>query len=399
MYGGMRSAKSGLFADRMSGRGSWGRSALVSLLAAGLAVTRVSSAVAQELPKVDADGTVHVTALTLPPSEYWSPQFKAAYARVAATAVAHAHSAAATSAYSQPTADAPKEQWEAYDRNCARQVADTLAWERQHYPVETTDTEIGGVKVSLVTPKAGVAPENQQRVLIQLHGDSCGGLSLGQLEAIPIAFFGRIKIVVVDFRPAPRYRFPASLEDLASVYSGLLEQYEPLRVGVFGTSGGGILTAQFMAWCQVNKLPRPGAIGIFWSGIPAAPYPFGKFGDALLWELGGVPRSDHTTYNAMIAKIADYISNAAPSDPRAYPLASDTVLANFPSTLFVTGGRALDSSAAVTSHARLLKLGVDSYLYFMEGAWHAASYGTRGSPEERDVNTYIGRWFGQHLAR
>ena len=53
----------------------------------------------------------------------------------------------------------------------------------------------------------------------------------------------------------------------------------------------------------------------------------------------------------------------------------------------------------IVSHARLLKLGVDSYLYFMEGAWHAASSGTRGSPEERDVNTYIGRWFGQHLAR
>jgi acetyl esterase/lipase len=80
-------------------------------------------------------------------------------------------------------------------------------------------------------------------------------------------------------------------------------------------------------------------------------------------------------------------------------MASATVLSRFPSTLFVTGGRALDMSAAVTSHARLLKLGVDSYLYVMEGAWHAASYGTRGSPEERDVNTYIGRWFGQHLAR
>src|SRR5581483_4488530 len=196
---------------------------------------------------------------------------------------------------------------------------------------------------------------NQHRVLIQLHGDSCAGLSLGQLEAIPIAFFGRIKVVVVDFRPAPRYRFPASLEDLATVYTGLLQQHKPESVGVFGTSGGGILAAQFVAWCQANKLPRPGAVGIFWSGIPAAPYPFGKFGDGLLWELGGVPRSDHTKYNAMIAKIAEYISNAAPNDPRAYPLASDTVLANFPSTLFVTGGRALDSSAAVTSHARLLK--------------------------------------------
>ena len=28
-----------------------------------------------------------------------------------------------------------------------------------------------------------------------------------------------------------------------------------------------------------------------------------------------------------------------------------------------------------------------------------APSGTRGSPEKGDVNTYIGRWFSQHLAR
>ena len=372
------------------------------LLTATFALLRLASVHAEDLPKVDTDATVQVPAFTLPPSEYWSPEFKAAYAKVVSAAIARsrldAKAKANASAYTQPAAGAPKAEWDEYDNHCDRQVADVLAWEREHYPVELTETRIGGVKVSRVTPRAGVAAENRQRVLIQLRGASCGGLSLGQLEAIPVAFFGKIEVVVVDFRPAPRYPFPASIEDVAAVYTGLMKQYTPDRIGVFGTSGGGILTAQFVAWCQATSLPRPGAIGIFWSGIPAWPYPFGKFGDSLLWEFG-VPRSDHTQYDAMISKIAEYIHSAAPDDPRAYPMSSATALAKFPSTLFVTGGRALDMSAAVTSHARLLKLGVDSYLYVMEGAWHAASYGTLGSPEERDANTYIGRWFGQHLAR
>jgi monoterpene epsilon-lactone hydrolase len=74
-------------------------------------------------------------------------------------------------------------------------------------------------------------------------------------------------------------------------------------------------------------------------------------------------------------------------------------LRKFPPTLLLTGTRALDMSAAVVSHRRLVRLGVDASLYVMEGGWHAASYGTRGSPEEIDVNTYIGHWFDRNLAR
>jgi acetyl esterase/lipase len=367
--------------------------ALSALSMAGSYLLPAPARADDQVLSVEASGAVHVPPLILPPSEYWSPEFTSAYAQVARAVTGLSNLG------HLPAASAPKSEWDQFDVSCERRSAATLDWERQHYASDVFETQIAGVRVAIVTPKAGTSPQNARRVLIQLRGGACGGLSDGELEALPLAVLGGIKVIVIDYRPAPRNPFPSSIEDVVAVYRELLKKTHPHRIGLFGTSGGGMLTAQTLAWCQVNGLPQPGAVGIFWAGVPASPYPFGRFGDSLLWELGGVPRPDHSNYRAMIASLAEYMRGVDSGDVRAYPGSSDAVLAKFPPTLFVTGGRALDMSAAVTSHARLLKLGVDSQLYFMEGGWHASSFGTRGSSEEHDVNDYIAHWFELHLAR
>ncbi len=371
-------------------------SAIVLLLDVTLAWVCQSLAAARaddQVLSVDPSGAVHVPALTLPASEYWSPEFTAAYAQGARAVTS------VPNPYKLPAANAPKSDWDQFDVGCEHRAAAGLGWELEHYAGEVHESRIAGVRVAVVTPKNGIPSQNTRRVLIQLRGGACSGLSEGELEALPLAALGGLKVIVVDYRPAPRNPFPSSIEDVVAVYRELIKTTSPNRIGLFGTSGGGMLTAETLAWCQVNGLQQPGAVGIFWAGIPASPYPFGKFGDSLLWELGGVPRPDHGNYRALIASLAEYMRGVDSNDVRAYPGSSDAVLAKFPPTLFVTGGRALDMSAAVTSHARLLKLGVDSQLYLMEGGWHASSFGTRGSPEEHDVNEYIARWFERHLAR
>jgi acetyl esterase/lipase len=95
----------------------------------------------------------------------------------------------------------------------------------------------------------------------------------------------------------------------------------------------------------------------------------------------------------------NYMEGADPADPLANPTVSDVVLARFPPTLFITGTRAHDMSHVITAHARLLKLGVESSLYVMEGFGHAADLTANGAPEQRDVNAYKARWFDQHLLR
>jgi len=339
----------------------------------------------------EPDGTLRVPALSLPPSEFWSEPFRAAFAAMAQRITANR-------SYEQPAPTAPKAEWDAYDAQCDRASADTLAWQRAHYPVDVAETSFAGVHTAAVTPKGGPSAANQKRILIELRGGSCGGL-VGLAEGIPVAHFGKIRVVVVDYRPAPRNKYPASIDDVVAVYEALLKQHEPKTVGIFGTSGGGMLASQVLAALQRKATPPPGAVGIFWAGITNHPYPFGKFGDSVLWELGGVPRANHTAYKALITQLSGYMRDVPADDPVGYPGSSDEVLRRFPPTLVLTGTRALDMSAAIESHRRLARLGVDASLYVMEGGWHAASYGTRGSPEEVDVNTYIGQWFAQHLAR
>ena len=340
---------------------------------------------------VDADGTIHTPPLSIPPSEYWSDTFRSTYAAMAARMVNIRD-------YKQPEPTAPKSDWDAFDDRCRQGSAPMLAWQKQNYPVEIRETFFAGVHAAILKPKGGVSPANKNRVLIELHGGSCGGLD-GLTEGIPVAHFGKITVVVVDYRAAPRYAYPASIEDVGAVYLALLKTHRPKQIAIFGTSGGGMLTAQTLAWLQRKGAPVPGAAGIFWSGLTDHPYPFGKFGDSILWELGGIARADHSNYRRLITQLSGYMSAVKPDDPVGYPGSSEATLARFPPTLLLTGTRAVDMSAVVTSHAKLVRLGVDASLYVMEGGWHAASYGTRGSPEEVDVNTYIGRWFDRHLAR
>jgi acetyl esterase/lipase len=151
---------------------------------------------------------------------------------------------------------------------------------RSVFPVTITPEMIGGVQTDVVAPEGGIPTKNNMRVLINLHG---GGFVVaarygGQQESIPIASLGKIKVITVDYREAPEYKFPAASEDVATVYKELLKQYRPENIGIYGCSAGGTLTAQSVAWFQTHGLPRPGAVGIF-----AASGVLGEAGDSLLY--------------------------------------------------------------------------------------------------------------------
>ncbi|MGD8324284.1 MAG: SUMF1/EgtB/PvdO family nonheme iron enzyme, partial [Gammaproteobacteria bacterium] len=152
--------------------------------------------------------------------------------------------------------------------------------QREMFDVEKREILIGGVHAYDYAPAAGISRQNRNRVLINLHGGGFSGCWPGcaELESIPVAALGRIRVISLDYRQGPRYRFPAASEDVAAAYRALLEDYPPENIGIYGCSAGGMLAGMAVAWFQAHDLPKPGAIGVLCAGMTLSQNGFG--GDA-----------------------------------------------------------------------------------------------------------------------
>ncbi len=260
-------------------------------------------------------------------------------------------------------------------------------------PVSIVPRKIAGVATEIVAPKAGVAARNRNRVLINLHG---GGFFVGagvggRVEAVPVAGVGKIRVVAVDYREGPENKFPAASEDVVSVYKDLLKHYPAKNIGIYGCSAGGLLTAEAEAMIQRQGLPNPGAIGMFcasaggWAG-----------GDSTytVASLGQPPEKTDSPHFAV--SDAAYFSDADLNDPMVLPIRSAAILARFPPTLIVTGTRDVSMSAAVHTHAELVKHGVDADLHVWEGVGHGFFYDP-SLPESQEAYAVIVKFFDKHL--
>lgn len=273
------------------------------------------------------------------------------------------------------------------------QFIDTyLDAQKKAYPFDLEDTKIGGVHVYIFTPRNGIATENSKRLLINLHGGGFSGCwpECAQLESIPIASTGQIKVISIDYREAPESHFPAASEDVAKVYTELLKKYEPQEIGIYGCSAGGALTAMSLAWFQKHNLPTPGAAGIFCAGA-------GGFspGDAAYTSLPlGEARMASTDAKALPPMA--YLKDADPKDPLVIQVTHPDVLAKFPPTLVLTGSRDFALSDSLNTHIQLTKAGVHSQLYVWEGLFHGFFYNP-SVPESREAYSVIVKFFSEQL--
>ncbi|MGA9564682.1 MAG: alpha/beta hydrolase fold domain-containing protein [Candidatus Korobacteraceae bacterium] len=325
--------------------------------------------------KVDPDGTVHIPPQAVPLSSFLSPEARA----YVTYRLLHPDPAP------DPDISIERARIDAH-------LAPLIDKQKARYPVDMQAATIAGVPTLVIVPKAGIAPRNQRRVLINLHG---GGFSVcaptcGIIESIPIAALGKVKVVTVNYRQGPEFRFPAASEDVAKVYAELLKQYKPESIGIFGCSAGGMLTAESVAWFQTHHLPRPGAIGIFCASA-------GDFGGDSQYTTppldGRMPPLPHAGDGRMHL---GYFSEANMHDPMVSPAESDDVLRGFPPTLIISGTRAFDYSSGINTANQLTKLGVDAELHLWDGLFHGFFYDP-DVPESRETYDVTVKFFDKHL--
>ncbi len=335
-------------------------------------------------PRVDADGTVHADGVAVPPSEFLSPQARAALTarlQVAPPQLGKGDDFVKTArANNDVFAKAVIAKWQAIT------------------PTRIDPVMLGGVQTDVVVPIAGIAPENKKRVLINLHGGGffTGARSGGQAEAVPLAGRGRIKVVTVDYRLAPEHKFPAASEDVAAVYRALLKDYKPENIGIYGCSAGGALVAQSVAWFQQHQLPAPGAIGIFCSGaMPGYWYS----GDSFAFTPMMNARAQAAPTDVKTGVGTMYLDGASEQDPLVAPAMFPEVLAKFPPTLVISGTRDTAMSNAIVTNGKLLDAGVETQLFIQEGIGHGEFTLIPGTPEATQAYNVIWRFFDRHLAK
>jgi len=268
-----------------------------------------------------------------------------------------------------------------------------LAVMKRLYATDISRETLGGVRVDVVVPSAGIAPQNRDRMLIELHsgGFLWGAGSEALLEAIPIAAVGRIKVVSVDYRMAPEAAFPAASEDVAAVYRALLQQFRPQNVGIYGCSAGGILAAESVAWFAVHHIPQPGAIASL-CGTGAELQGDSGYLAPLLLGTGGVPVGG----KPLLLVGLPYFKGVSEQNPLAFPILSPQILKQFPPTLLIAGGRDFTESSETLMQRRLWEAGAHSDLFIFDGLWHAFMMDPK-LPESREVYGIVWRFFDMHL--
>lgn len=195
------------------------------------------------------------------------------------------------------------------------------------------NTSIGNVPVERLAPPKPTS----KRIVLQLHGGAymSGLTDLYRTFAVrQAAYTNAREIYCVDYRHAPVYRYPAALEDAATVYQGLLAHgTRPSDIIIFGDSAGGNLAVALALHLRDKGLPQPAALILLspWADFEhkdgtSRTENFTK--DKVLGE--GTPFAPH------LRKTPPYAGSLPPDDPRLSPIHAD--LSGLPPMLIQTGG-------------------------------------------------------------
>jgi acetyl esterase/lipase len=346
-----------------------------------------------EPPNVDPEGTIHVAAFDMPFSDLASAEAKAAFVEIQKHPL---------TLFSKSPPSSIAELRRLTDEQYFNPYA---AKQRAAFQVTMQQVTIGGIGAEVYLPKDGVSKENAHRLLINIHG---GAFMLGAhtetaIESIPLAATAHIKVVSVDYRQGPEYKFPAASEDIAAVYRELLKTYKPGEIGIYGCSAGGFLTGEAVAWFQKVGLPNPAAIGIFCANTQSrtgdSGHTAGRFG-SVVTSVSQVPPKWPSPTDPYVdfPKGLPYFQGADPQDPLVIPSASPAVLAKFPPTILIVGSRDIEASGASRTQIELVKAGVDARLFIWDGMDHNFM-ADPDLPESREAYAIMTRFFEEHFDR
>lgn len=116
--------------------------------------------------------------------------------------------------------------------------------------VERTEQKIGGVQCDVLVPEAFAS----RRVMIYVHGGSFVGGSRESWRSFCAVLANAVssRVIVPEFRLAPSYPYPSSIEDLENVLSAVLEGNDGGEI-ILGADGSGASIAMGLLFGAEEK--------------------------------------------------------------------------------------------------------------------------------------------------
>lgn len=248
---------------------------------------------------------------------------------------------------------------------------------------------------AVFTPVPGLwitTPAGRSRSILYFHG---GGYALGSSRAHAemaswIARAAQARVLVLDYRRAPEYRFPAALEDALLAYRWMVNSGTDLRaITVAGDSAGGGITLALLTTLRDRGEPLPS------SAVCISPWvDLAMTGESIVSKAA----LDPLLTRESLRQFADwYLGGQDARNPLVSPLHAD--LRGLPPLLIQVGTSEilLDDAVRLTDRARAAGVKVTLTQYEdMPHVWHVfASF----LPEAREADREIGEFVMQHSLR
>jgi len=312
---------------------------------------------------VDPDGTLHFGPRTVPPPALASPESRQVYIREMLQRAQASAGRGLAFARTTETVAAPAPGW---SKAAALQI----------YPVVEESQKIGGVGVTIYSPKT-IPPKNRNKVLLEFEMDA---------EAIAVASAGQIKVIKVNYRGGGP-SIPGN-EDIVAVYRELLKTHKAKSIGMFGASGGCTLAQTTILWLPEQKLPLPGAVGLGTCSGGSNP------GDAR-YTMNGLDEGLSSAFSGQAPFGGRTAAPRKPGEPPATALDGD-IPKGYPPAFLLSGTRDMCLSQTVLLHRKLRNAGVEADLNVFEGMWHFF-WENAQMPESREAMAALAAFFNRHL--
>ncbi|HSD82368.1 MAG TPA: YwbE family protein [Anaerolineae bacterium] len=245
-------------------------------------------------------------------------------------------------------------------------------------------TSIAGVPCEWIT-RSEVAPD---RAFLFLHG---GGFTTGSCRthrelAARLCGTTGWPILLVDYRLAPEYPFPAGLESVVQVYRGLLAQgFQADRLIVGGDSAGGGLALSAVLALRDRGERLPAALVLLSPWLDLA--------------LSGPTIESRAALDPLVSRAGlqacarDYIDQRDPGDPLISPLFAE--LHDLPPLLIQVGDHEMLLSDSTRLAEKAQAAGVAVTLEVWPAMWHVWQGWAASLPEGQAALRQIGEYVRQ----